>query len=573
MQTKTPSVDRRNLLKLGISAAAISVYPAAAQQGKSTGVSHRQVASKVLFTGIEGTIVETESGKVRGYRRGETFTFKGIPYGAPTSSKNRFAAPLKPQPWTGVRSCLSWGPTTPDGFGIIEPDSRPPWGDQDAFVLYRGYERSLGSEDCLRLNIWTPQTGSGRRAVMVYMHGGGFSGGSGNDLQCYDGAALAESQNVVVVTHNHRLNAFGFLDLTDIDAERFKDSANAGMLDNLAVLQWVKSNIAQFGGDPNRVMIFGQSGGGGKVNCLMAMPGAKGLFHSAAVQSGSILRVAEQQDSQRVAAAFLKEIGISRSNASNLESVSTQDIVAAASRAIAKLVPPPGSRGLPSFRGPLPGWSPTLDGINIPVHPCDPRSPEFSADVPIIVGTNQHEFVNGVDNPEVDSLTEDEVVQRLQHVHVEDAARVLTAYKKVHPKSNAFGLWADIAASGVRSAAFTQSLRKSELRRAPAYAYVYAWRTPVLTGKLGTFHSAEITMVFNNAASCDRYTGGGAEALRLSAQMSSAWAALAKSGSPQHPELPVWPAYESSRKASMRFDGDCKVEHDYEGEGLALLSR
>jgi para-nitrobenzyl esterase len=219
-----------------------------------------------LYTGLQDTVVETVSGKVRGYKRGSTYIFKGIPYGASTSGKNRFMPPSAPLPWTGIRNCLSWGPSNPDGFGLVEPGARMPWGDQDAFVLYRGFERSLASEDCLRLNVWTPQTGgSKKRAVMVYMHGGGFSGGSGNDLQCYDGTALSESHDVVVVTHNHRLNVFGYLNLTSLDEERFQDSANVGMLDIVAVLQWVKNNIEWFGGDPNRVMIFGQSGGGGKV--------------------------------------------------------------------------------------------------------------------------------------------------------------------------------------------------------------------------------------------------------------------------------------------------------------------
>jgi para-nitrobenzyl esterase len=268
----------------------------------------------------------------------------------------------------------------------------------------------------------------------------------------------------------------------------------------------------------------------------------------------------------------LTELSISRGNSKKLDSLSTQEIVAASSRAIAHLIPPaPSTGGVPSFRGPIPGWSPTRDGRIIPQHPCDPMSPAISAHIPIIVGTNQHEFVNGVDNPEVDSLTQGDLLGRLKAIHADNAFTILDTYKRIHPESSAFDLWADISASGPRSSAYTQALRKSALRQAPAYAYVYAWRTPVLGGKLGTFHSAEITMVFNNATYCDRYTGGGEESLALSRNMSAAWAALAKNGSPQHDGLPQWPAYEDATKSSMMFDTECSVKRDFEGEGLALL--
>ena len=287
------AIRRRDLLR-GVALAGIaSLRPgssAEAREGASTGRPGVATDPKA--------IVETVSGRVRGYISNSVFTFKGIPYGAPTGGAARFQPPTKPEPWSRVRSALSYGPICPVSYPLAS-GARSMSGDEDAFLLYRGSNATPQGEDCLRVNVWTPEiNGTANRPVMVWMHGGGFLAGSGHDLLSYDGENLAHRHDAVVVTHNHRLNAFGYLNLAELGGEKYKHSANVGLLDLVAVLEWVRDNIARFGGDPNKVTIFGQSGGGGKVGALMAMPAAKGLFHRAIVQSGSMLHAGTPEDTR-----------------------------------------------------------------------------------------------------------------------------------------------------------------------------------------------------------------------------------------------------------------------------------
>src|SRR5438552_12119574 len=249
--------------------------------------------SKVVASD-EATVVETNAGKIRGFKRNGVYIFKGVPYGASTSGANRFMPPMKPAPWSGIRNALQYGRVCPNqDYAHFNTDGKNLANtDEDAFVLHRGAAATIPGEDCLRLNLWTPEiNASHKRPVMVYMHGGGFSAGSGHDLLSYDGESLARNHDVVVVTHNHRLNVYGYLNLANLGGGEYASSANVGMLDLVAVLEWVSDNVATFGGDPGSVTIFGQSGGGGKVVALMAMPAAKGLFHRAIVQSGPFLNL------------------------------------------------------------------------------------------------------------------------------------------------------------------------------------------------------------------------------------------------------------------------------------------
>jgi para-nitrobenzyl esterase len=521
------------------------------------------------------TVVEITSGKIRGFQRKGVYVFKGVPYGASTSGANRFLAPAEPEPWPGIRNALQFGRACFQARGDsahfnFDGKNLAP-ADEDGFLLHRGRGILVPGEDCLRLNVWTPEiNGSGRRPVMVYMHGGGFEGGFDNDLLSYDGENLARNNDVVVVTHNHRLNVFGYLNLAEIGGSKYADSANAGLLDLVAVLKWVRANIANLGGDPGNVMIFGQSGGGGKVLSLMAMPSAKGLFHRAAVQSGPFLKALEPGYSAAMAAAVMKELGLSKARVDELQDVPVDRLAGASAEAMKRLNPP-GPQGFRRQFG-LTGWAPTFDRRVLPHHPFDPGAPAESADVPLLTGTNLNEIVSGLDHGDQTTMSEMELSHRMGAEFGDKADAIIAAYRGDYPRATPFGLYAAIAAAPFRRPAVEQAARKAALGAAPAFSYIYSWRTPMLDDRPGSFHACEISFVFDNAELCDHYSGLLPEALALAKQVSGAWVNFARTGNPHHAGLPAWPAYTSEGRATLFFDAPCSVRNGPESEGLRLIA-
>jgi para-nitrobenzyl esterase len=519
------------------------------------------------------TVVEISSGKIRGFNRRGIFIFRGIPYGDSTSGENRFMAPIPVKPWTGIRDTLQLGhaciqPASDSAHYNYDGENLAP-SDAEDFLLHRGEGILVPGEDCLHLNVWTPAIrDSGRRPVMVYMHGGGFEAGFDFDLGSYDGESLARN-DVVVVTHNHRLNVFGYLNLAQIGGPRFADSANVGLLDLVAVLEWVRDNIAQFGGDPRNVTIFGQSGGGGKVMALMAMPRATGLFHRAAVQSAPMLKALTRDYSGQIAVEVMQQLGLPQGSVDQLQHVSVDRLVGAAAEAIAKLTPP-----MPILHRQygMTGWGPTVDGTILPHDPFDPVAPRESAHVPLITGSIFNEIVSALRDPIGNAMTESELLHRIEQAFGASGAAIIAAYRRDYPDATPFGIYGAIAAKPFRRCAFEQAGRKAALGAAASYVYVYSWRTPVLDDHPGTFHGCDIAFVFDNAEHCDHYSARLPEALVMAKRISGAWVNFARTGNPNHPGLPHWPAYTSEQGATMVFNDRCEIRRSPEKEGLALIA-
>ena len=513
------------------------------------------------------TVVETASGKLRGLWRGGIFVFKGIPYGESTSGANRFMPPVPVKPWTGIRNALLYGraciqPDSDSAHFSYDGHNRP--GGEFNFLCHGGEGQLTPGEDCLQLNVWTPGLKDNRkRPVMVFYHGGGFSTGFDNALASYDGESLAR-HDVVVVTCNHRLNLFGYLNLPEVGGTKYV--ANPGLLDLVAVLQWVKDNITQFGGDPGNVTIFGQSGGGGKVLCLMAMPSAKGLFHRVINQSGPFLQFESRDTARAMTEEVMRQLGLARGDVDKLQDMPVDRLVGAGAEMIKKL-----GAAAPVFRRQygLAGWWPTVDGTVLPRHPFDPDAPAISAHVPLITGTVFNEQTNALDGG--GAMTEAELQKGVGEAFGANGPAIIAAYRKDWPNATAFEIYAAIAAEGFRRPALEQAARKATLNAAPSYVYVYNWRTPMLDGRPGTFHASDLVFTFDNAVRCSNYSGLRPEALAMSKRISGAYVAFARTGNPNHPGLPHWPAH-TRDGATMVFDNVCTVRNGLEAEGLKLIT-
>jgi para-nitrobenzyl esterase len=494
---------------------------------------------------MDAPVVSTTAGNVRGAHDGASYAFRGIPYAAPPVGVLRFLAPASMTPWPGVRDAVSYGHSCP------QPPERPAgWSPEPSL-----------SEDCLYLNVWTPALADGiRRPVMVWFHGGGFSIGSGS-WPVYDGAALARRGDVVVVTVNHRLGIYGYLHLGELAGSEYGSSGNAGMLDLVSALEWVRDNIASFGGDPQNVMIFGESGGGAKVSTLLTMPGASGLFHRAVVQSGPGLRVRAQKQATESAEQLLSGLGVDARDHAALAAVTTEHLLEAQTK-----------RGRMSFSD----FSPVLDGAAVTNHPGAALSDGSAHDVPMIVGCNRDEaslfLAMNPSNGDLTSLDEHGLKQRAA-VYGKEAERLVRAYRDARPDAKPYDVLIAMESDRMlRVPSIELAERKLSRHKEPVFMYLFCWSA----GPLGSAHGYEIPFVFDNAR--PPVMPESAERSALAAQMSQAWISFARNGDPSHDTLPPWPAYSLAKRATMIFDADdCHVALDpftegrlaWEGTGIA----
>jgi len=499
-----------------------------------------------IQTGKDVAVANTESGKVRGYIHNGIFTYKGIPY----ATAERFMPPEKPKPWDGVRSSTTWGPVAP----LMKPTTHVT--DEPEFVF--DHDWGYTSEDCLVLNVWTPSITDGKkRPVMFWIHGGGYTAGSSQELPSYYGENLSRKGDVVVVSINHRLNVLGFLDLSAY-GEKYRHSANNSMLDLVAALQWVKANISNFGGDPGNVMIFGQSGGGAKVNTLMAMPKAKGLFHKAVNESGAIRgAILEQEDTRSIAAETLVQLHLSPSQVDSLQTIPFQVLADASSKAMKVIEERMKKAGKPIMGFGL-GWGPSRDGNDLPYQLNSEEAYQLSKNIPLMIGTVKNEFAPFA-NMKYDGASEQDILAHINEQYKEKADVYIAAVKKAYPKDTDPKDLIDVD-TRFRPGAVAQANEKSALEGgAPVYMYLFTWQSPVFNGKYKALHCMELPFVFNNIDRCQHMTGGGEEAKILADKMSQAWINFARNGNPNHAGLPNWPAYTAANTATMHFDTKCDV--------------
>ncbi len=502
----------------------------------------------------EAPIAATGSGKVRGQVVDGICIFKGIPYAASTAGANRFRKPQSAEGWSGVRDALSYPSMAPQPAGPI----------RGLFASWT--DPTTPGEDCLGLNIWTPALRDGaRRPVMVWFHGGDFSALSGS-RSVFDGTRLARRGDVVLVTVNHRLNAFGFLYLGKLLPE-FADAANAGMLDLVAALTWVRDNIAEFGGDPGNVTIFGQSGGGGKVATLMAMPAGKGLFHRAIIQSGSYARNAHLE-------AMSPDIATSHAQtllaAASLQPTEARKLLDMPMAAVIEAIAKAGQAEKP------PVWRPVMDGINLPSGPSWPKAPAVSADVPLMIGTTATEMsmLMSMSDPTLFDLDEAGLRQRVSTWYAADRLdEIIQTFRTNSPGASPGRLFFDIATATVfRRGAWTHADLKAEQNQAPVYLYEIDWETPVDGGKWGSPHSLEHPFVFDNVALSDSMVGPSrAGPQRMAEQISPTWVAFARSGNPNNAAIPHWPAYTAANRATMVFDTASRAVRDFREDERRLV--
>ena len=496
-----------------------------------------------LFVGDDYAVTQTQYGKVQGYILDGVYTYLGIPYGAPTGGENRFMPPQKPASWEGIRPAMFYGNDAPQNMADKWKNNSSTFTDH-----WNYYDVS---EDCLNLNVWTPAPDGKKRPVLVWMHGGGFSAGNSIEQDGYHGANLARAGDIVFVSVNHRLNAFGFSDLSAA-GPAFKNSGNVGVLDLVASLQWVHDNIANFGGDPGNVTIMGQSGGGAKVCDVISMPSAKGLVHKAVALSGNATSATDPASSKAIGAAILKTV---KGDVKKLQQMPWEEYYELAHKVAAEL----GGGGMG-------GFSPVADGEVLPADGF--FKDDVAKNVPLMLCTTTSEMGLSKENLEMENMDWNAAVALVKNLGMENAEDVLNAFKAAFPTKKPVEL-VNILIANRKNVLATADAKY--VQGAPVYLAWFDYNAPLFGGRIRAFHCADICYWFKNTDLMVTHTGGGAEPRGVSDQMSAALLAFMRTGNPNCPEIPQWPAYTPEEAATMIFDVKSEVRNAPDRAALAIM--
>jgi para-nitrobenzyl esterase len=515
----------------------------------------------VLLVGDKIALAETQYGKVRGYVLRGIHHFLGMPYGADTSGANRFMRPQRPKPWTDVFPALWWGNSAPqvmeNRYANKFASFRDHWNYDDV------------SEDCLRINVFTPALKDGKkRPVMFWIHGGGFTNGNGIEHDGYNGENLARLGDVVFCSINHRLGPLGFCNLAGAGGDKFAASGNVGMLDIVAALEWVRDNIAAFGGDPGNVTIMGQSGGGAKVCTLTAMPSAKGLFHKAVVLSGASLRMGEKAYSEKLGSYVLSEAGLTPEK---LQEMPWRDFLAVATKAQQKLTQESGGAAGGGLRR---GFNPVVDGVVLPQDPYFPEPAPTASGVPMLICSTLDEQSPSWMDSALENVTLDQVVEKVKarvgfRGGLGDKAReVVEAYAKAFPGRKPVEIWSLVSAN--RQSVVDLANAKAK-QPAPVYVAWFGWQPPLFDKRMRAFHCVDICFWYFNTDLMLTHTGGGARPRKLATKMAGSLLQFMRTGEPNGGGLPPWPKFSSARGETMFLDDVSEVRNDPDREARKSL--
>jgi len=513
---------------------------------------------QVLFVGDNIAIANTTYGKVQGFILRDIYNFRGIPYGASTAGKNRFMPPQKPEAWTNVRPTVFWGNSAPQDFYDRSAESF------GAFVDHWNYDEV--GEDCLRLNVWTPALADGKkRPVLVWLHGGGYSRGNGIEQDGYDGENFSRYGDVVFVSINHRLGAIGFSDLSSVGGEKYKNSGNVGLLDIVASLEWVRDNIANFGGDPANVTIAGQSGGGGKVCNVAAMPSAKNLINKGVSLSGSAITAIPQSYSQKLGEYIVKEAGLKPSEIDQLQELPWNEYMDITNRALKKFTN--------ENTAPMPrrgGFGPVADGINLPVGTYFADQSFGSSDIPMLFCSTFHEWNPNRTDASLENITKEGVVEKLKPNYGDNAQAIVDAYGKNFPDKRPIELWALITSNRKQ---IVDAANAKLTQTSPVYMAWFGWESPLFDHRMRSFHCLDISFWFRNTDLMFTHTGGGERPRNLANKMSDAMLSFMRTGNPNCKALPEWPIYTAEEGATMILNDECAVKNDPDREARASITK